>query len=128
MFTPEERNTVGYLGFYHFLLPVLLLHPPSPPPLPLSSSHSPPSVCQVCDPLSLQHWVGECQGALPETAHSGNQDIRLRFQKVLRFSLRKKFTTDVGFAGHGTRKDVPYVWVGTVSAARGAGEAGDEEC
>ena len=34
--------------------------------------------------------------------------------------------TDVGFAGHGTRKNVPYASVGTVSAARGAGEAGDE--
>ena len=40
--------------------------------------------------------------------------------------LRKKFMTDVGFAGHGTRKDIPYVSVGTVFAARGAGEAGDE--
>jgi len=35
-----------------------------------------------------------------------------------------KFMTDV-FAGHGAREDVPSAWVGTVSAARGAGEAGD---
>ena len=41
--------------------------------------------------------------------------------------LRKKFMADVGFAGHGKRKDVPYASVGTVSEARGAGEAGDEE-
>ena len=40
--------------------------------------------------------------------------------------LRKKFMTDVGFAGHDTRKDIPYASVRTVSAARGAGEAGDE--
>ena len=40
--------------------------------------------------------------------------------------LKKKFMTDVGFAGHGTRKNVPYASVRTVSAARGAGEAGDE--
>ena len=39
--------------------------------------------------------------------------------------LRKKFMADVGF---GKRKDVPYASVGTVSEARGAGEAGDEEC
>ena len=41
--------------------------------------------------------------------------------------LRKIFMIDVGFAEHGTRKDVPYASVRTVSAARGAGEAGDEE-
>ena len=38
--------------------------------------------------------------------------------------LRKKFMSDVGFAGQGKRKDVLYASVGTVSAARGAREAG----
>ena len=37
MFTPEEKNMVSYLGFYYFLLPVLLLF--------LPHTHTRPGCC-----------------------------------------------------------------------------------
>ena len=63
----------------------------------------------------------------PETAHSGNHARHTSpFPEDLEI-LRKIFMTDVGFIGLGQRKDVPYVLVGTVSAATRAEEDGDEE-
>ena len=61
----------------------------------------------------------------PETAHSGNHArYTSPFPEDLEI-LRKMFMTDIGFVGLDQRKDVLYALVGTVSAATGAGEAGD---